>query len=457
MKKQKKIKKLRSAGAVLLCCIMILSFFSFVSCENLIEFEGQETQAGQENQDGQEGGGTLEKTESVVRVRKGLLAGKQIAGEHLEIAEVPVSSIPEGAIKTTEEVIGKYAAIDIVRGEFVFDRMLLDEKPLEDNSNITYIVVSDKLNVGTGNDMAEALQDLIDSSAGRTLYFTDGVYNISKPIKLPANKEKAVSLRFSNYAVLKATDNWNSEDAMICVGASNELKSEDIAEVAVMGGTVDGSGKAKVGISLENCANSLVNNLTFIGCKSALQIKATASSANIDGFTVKGDGSADSYGIINESNGSVFATGNIANVCVGIKNSGKNNEFRNISVSAAKNVSGSKGFYENGTQNGFSLCTAEDFTNGFFIKGGAKSVFEACNAVWSGANVTEQSAFVIDGVFSSTISSCTVRFFDATSTNALIKYGSVSGGIIKLPIFDETLCDNDSYKSVLAGSVIWVN
>ena len=209
MKKQKKIKKLRSVGAMLLCCIMVLSFFSFVSCENFIEIEGQENQVEQENQEG----GTLEKTESVVRVRKGLLAGKQIAGEHLEIAEVPVSSIPEGAIKTTEDVIGKYAAIDIVRGEFVFDRMLLDEKPLEDNSNITYIVVSDKLNVGTGSDMSDALQELIDSSVGRTLYFTDGVYNISKPIKLPANKDKAVSLRFSNYAVLKATDNWNSDDS----------------------------------------------------------------------------------------------------------------------------------------------------------------------------------------------------------------------------------------------------
>ena len=444
MKKKKSIKELRAIGIILLCCMMILSAFSFVSCTQAFTEQNQETKE-------------LEKTEKVVRVRKGVMAGYQIAGEHIELVDVPVSSIPEGAIKTVEEIIGKYASIDMVRGEFIFGRMLMDEKPAVDNTHLSYVVVSDSIEVNDGVDIADALQTLIDSSAGRTIYFTDGVYSISKPIKLPVDKDKAVSLRFSNYAVLKATDSWSGEEAMICVGTGNEFKADAIAEVAVMGGTIDGSSKAKIGVSLENCASALVSNLTFKGCNNAIYVKSTAKSVTVEGFTVSGDSSANSVGVINESDGSVFATGNISDVITGIMNSGKNNEFRNISVSASKVIADGKAFCENGTQNGFTLCTAENYINGFFIKDGAKSVFEACNAIWNSAEITEQNAFVADGAFASTISSCTIRFFDKTSLNAIIKYASIDGGIIKVPIVDESLCDDISYKSVVAGNAVWVN
>ena len=52
-----------------------------------------------------------------------------ISGENLELVDVPVASIPEGAIDSVEAIVGKYAVIDMVLGEYVFERMLTTEAP----------------------------------------------------------------------------------------------------------------------------------------------------------------------------------------------------------------------------------------------------------------------------------------------------------------------------------------
>ena len=90
----------------------------------------------------------------------------------------------------------------------------------------------------------------------------------------------------------------------------------------------------------------------------------------------------------------------------------------------------------------------------FLMKNGAASIFEACNSYWQAASVAEQTAFSVDGTFNSVISGCTVKFFDVTSNNAVIKFTTKGSGVIKVPIFDEALCDDQSYKSVLSDSVI---
>ena len=49
-----------------------------------------------------------------------------------------------------------------------------------------------------------------------------------------------------------------------------------------------------------------------------------------------------------------------------------------------------------------------------------------------------------------------VRFFDETSENAFIKVISRGSGVVKAPMFDEAVCDDNSYKSVLAGTVVTI-
>ena len=241
---------------------------------------------------------------------------------------------------------------------------------------------------------------------------------------------------------------------MISVGGKTEAANAERAANSVSGGKIDGAGIAKIGLSLENCANTFVSNVAFENLKTSLVLKASANTANIESVTVKGNGADDSVGIINESSKSVFSAVNVANVNTGLRNSGSYNEFRNVSVKCNKASTTSIGFSEMGSGNVFSLCTAEEFSKAYAIKDGAESVFDGNSAFWTKADVTVQEAFYAAGTFNSVISACTARFFDASSQNAYINLNVKGSGVIKTPFFDVELCDNDSYKTVLAGSVI---
>lgn len=473
MKKRKDIKAFRSVTSVILCILLLLGAFALSSCGNLIEpidpadqpaegqpAEGQGEPAEGEPAEGQpaEGApsenGETEERRSVVRVKKGILEGGQLTEENLELVEVPVSGIPEGAITTFDAIVGKYAALNIVMGEYLFDRMLNDDPPPEKEIDTTYITVSDSIAVAGGRDVTADLQALIDKNPGRAIYFSDGEYNISSTIYISADKEKSVSFRLSNYAVIKATADWSGEGAMISIGGKDESAIGDVAAISIMGGTIDGAGKAKVGLAVENAASPFISNLTVKNTDTSIWIKDKVDSVNIEGLTVNGSGAAGSIGILNESSRGVMSTVNMANVAMGIKNSGNHNEFRNISILAKGGWDSSCGFYELGNKNVFGLCTAENFAVGYRIADKCESVFEGCNAYWSGADVTSQTAFLADGEFNSLIVGCQARFFDASSANAYLKYGSIGSGIIKAPIFDEAICDDQSYKNALSGSVI---
>jgi hypothetical protein len=71
-----------------------------------------------------------------------------------------------------------------------------------------YVVVTDYIKTNSGKDVSDAIQNIIDKNPNRTIYFPDGVYIISKPIVTPAEPTKSVALELSNYAIIKASDNW---------------------------------------------------------------------------------------------------------------------------------------------------------------------------------------------------------------------------------------------------------
>ncbi|MBO7302877.1 MAG: hypothetical protein J6U68_01685 [Clostridia bacterium] len=431
-------RKFYSIISLLLCVLMIFSAFALVSCKDSSNSDGGET----------------EELKAVVRAKAEILKGERIAGYHLETVKVPISGIPEGAIESIDKIVGKYAAESVVEGEYVFDRMLTDKAPEKHVATVSYIVVSDRIEKANERDITAELQALIDEHPGTTLYFNDGTYTISSTIYLPTDKAKAVSIRLSNYAVIKAASSWTADTAMISVGGKTEAASAERAANSVSGGKLDGAGVAKIGLSLENCANTFVSNVTFENLKNSLTIKSSANTVNVESVTVKGNGADDSVGIINESSRSVFSAVNIANANTGLRNSGSFNEFRNVSVKCNKASTSSIGFSEMGNENVFSLCTAEDFSKAYAIKDGAKSVFDGNSALWTKADITVQEAFYASGTFNSVISACTARFFDASSQNTYINLTTKGSGIIKTPFFDEELCDNDSYKTVLSGTVI---
>ena len=423
--------------SLLLCALLMASAFTLTSCV-------------EENNEVEE----TEECKSVVRVKKGVPSGKQIAGENLEVVEVPVADVPEGAIESIDDIVGKYATIDMVLGEYVFNRMITTEAPKIDDNLLTYIVVSDKIENAYSKDITAELQALIDTYPGKTIYFNDGTYTISSTIYLPTDKAKAVSIRLSNYATIKAAEGWKNDTPMIAIGAKTEAASAERASVSFSGGKLDGAGFAKMGIVVENCKSPLISNVTLVNLQNSLEIKKTADVVNVEAVTINGSGDAESIGILNESSSGVFSTVNISNVHLGLKNSGADNDFRNVTVKCTKALETSVGFYECGVNSIFEFCTSEDFTTGYLINDGVKSVFEGCNASWSSASVTAQNAFAAEGKFNSLISAGTAKFFDASSQNAYIKIINRGSGIVKTPIFDEALCDDQGYKTVLAGAVI---
>ena len=78
-----------------------------------------------------------------------------------------------------------------------------------------YVVITDYIKANTGEDLSDALQELILQNPNRTIFFPDGEYVIAKPICTPANPVHAVTLLLSNFAVIKAAENWSSTEAMI--------------------------------------------------------------------------------------------------------------------------------------------------------------------------------------------------------------------------------------------------
>ena len=442
---RKTLKKFYSITSLLLCVCLIISVLTLSSCGIV---ETVETEGADETVE------TLEQ-KKVVRIKKGILSGKKISGENLELVDVPVASIPEGAIDSIEAIVGKYATIDMVIGEYVFGRMLTDEAPaVEEAPPLLYVIVNDMISNSNGRDITEDLQSLIDTHPGRTIYFNDGVYTISSTLNIPTDKEKAVSFRLSNYAVIKAAEGWKAENAMIAIGTNSDPANTETAANSIMGGCIDGAGFAQIGLLIENSANTFVSDVSLKNFKTSMQIKASADSVNAEGVTITGGGQDDSVAIVNESSKSVFSTINIANVNTGIKNSGTNNDFRNVFAKCTKIAASSIGFVDEGGSNIFELCTAEDFSCGYVIGDGVKSIYESCNVIWTKADATVQSAFVANGTFNSVLTGCTVRFFDASSENAYIKITTRGIGVIKAPIFDVELCDDNSYANVLAGTVI---
>ena len=87
-----------------------------------------------------------------------------------------------------------------------------------DFSEKSFLNVADIIPRDGSKDVADDIQNIIDANPNRTLYFPDGTYVLSKPICTPADPKKSVSLQLSKYAIIKASDDWNSEEALVRLG-----------------------------------------------------------------------------------------------------------------------------------------------------------------------------------------------------------------------------------------------
>ena len=144
-----------------------------------------------------------------------------------------------------------------------------------------YLVVTDYVNADTGEDLSDALQNLILNNPNRVLFFPDGEYLLSKPICTPANPVHSVSLLLSDYAVIKAMDSWNSDEALIRLGAAEPFNTIYVngSNYYLSGGIIDGNGVAN-GVSIDSGRETKVQNVSIKHAKIGLRIKYGANSGS---------------------------------------------------------------------------------------------------------------------------------------------------------------------------------
>lgn len=138
--------------------------------------------------------------------------------------------------------------------------------------------VAELLDVNGNTDLAEEIQRIIDTNPNRTLWFSDGVYPISKPICTPADPARAVSLRLSDFAVLKAASGWAHTNAMVRLGGIHPANNNrsPTSGYGLFGGVIDGAGVA-VAISIESGRETRVQNVNLRGARVGIHVMRGAN------------------------------------------------------------------------------------------------------------------------------------------------------------------------------------
>lgn len=320
-------------------------------------------------------------------------------------------------------------------------------------TNKGYIVVTDYLPADGKTDVADVLQQLIDNNPNRTIYFPDGTYLLNKPVLTPAQPRKSVDLQLSNYAVLKASDDWSSEEAMVRLGGKDP--ANDIAtpgsNYGLTGGVLDCSGRAK-GISIDGGRETVIRNASIKNAVIGIHIKHGANSgssdADIHSVNITGTGNPDSIGVLIDGYDNTLTNMRIANVFVGVEVNSGGNMLRNIHPLYYTNSSSYDRFEESigfkslkDGNNWFDYCYSDQFSTGFCVDGG---VLQNCFCWWYSVKEPRHIALKSDNAFDGRIHNLTVggaqhpqhenKLMEnmVLSENAVMENITVNGKLIRL-------------------------
>lgn len=330
-----------------------------------------------------------------------------------------------------------------------------------------FVNIADYVKPNSGEDVSTKINTVIATNPNKTIFFPDGEYIVTKPIKTSAKYNKSVSLYLSNYAVIKADDeNWagDEDEAIIMLGEAEHYNSIYYAgsNYFLEGGIIDGSGVAN-GVSIDSGRETRVENVAIKNTKVGLWVKTGANNKSSDcdmlNLSIVGNGTADSIGVRCTGYDNTFDGVRISGVKTGVYIDGGGNFFRDIQVDytlTKDKYEGSIGINEKAGGNWYDLCAVEQFETGFSIHGGSNSIFNSCSARWTDGTYGAEIAFKADNYFRASIKSPKVTFA-ANSTranNALLKgitnFTNASvDGYIQYPIFDSTLCGDTTYEKFI--------
>ena len=421
----------------------------------------------------------------VVRAVEDIENGTRITEGKIETVSVYKSDLPEGTITNSADVVGQFATGYIYKGDYFFATKLSPKKPqtaeedsdtdTEDSGKLNfddagYVLVSDYVEANTNEDVTADIQKLIDDNPNRTLYFPDGCYLISKPLTVPADPDKTVSLKLSNFAHIKAADTWTRGEPLLKLGATGTANSTDVgSSFDVEGGILDGSNLADA-IWVMNGVKVFIRYSAIKYAVVGIHVKATENGedpvADVNTVNIIGSGTLDSLGVILETDGNTLTNMRIAENQVAIKVTGNRNMLRNLhplyifkeTFNSAETYKDSIAFYDGGTCNFYDNCYNDQFSTGFYLVAGNRSVFDCCFNFWYNEGYDYHNAFVCEGQFNATIRQSDAEFDsnrEGIECNFLLVGEDGGSGIIDAVYYnDENVSERDVAKDYLINSPI---
>lgn len=320
-----------------------------------------------------------------------------------------------------------------------------------------YVVVTDFVKADGKKDVSDKIQQIIDSHPNRTIYFPDGVYLISKPILTPAEPTKSVALELSNYAIIRATPKWSSDEAMIRLGGKDAANNITIpgSNYYLDGGIIDGNKVAK-GISIDSGRETVIRNTSIKNVKIGIHVKHGAnngsSDCDIHDVNIVGNFTMESIGVLVEGFDNTFTNMRIAGIQIGMKLLSGGNSLRNIHplyFNSSKGYESSCGFWDEKNDNWYDFCYSDQFATGFHNTGG-KLFYTNCFVYWYAANGEKHTAFEVDGRFNSSVTNLNIGFWKHNAVKENVVLSAMeeggTGHFFNLNVGDHKLLTDTSHE-----------
>ena len=317
------------------------------------------------------------------------------------------------------------------------------------------VCVTDYVAADTGEDVADALQAVIDANPNRTICFPDGEYLVSHSLCTPADPAKSVDLQLANYAVIKATEDFEG-GAVIRLGGKDPYNTTAQAgsNYGLYGGVIDGNNVAD-GVSIDSGRETKVQNTaikhTVVGLRIGFGANSGSSDADISSVNIVGTGGTDSIGVLVEGYDNTFTNMRIANVFIGVDLRSAGNSLRNLHplyTSDNTDYENSCGFRDLCGNNWMNFCYSDQFGSGFRFGDNVRDILTDCFAFWYSDRGGPQTLIRCDGRFGSLVKNPKVGFKTKTNRNTVLSVAESGGrGLI------ENLCLNHGDESWFSDEV----
>ena len=330
-----------------------------------------------------------------------------------------------------------------------------------------FVIVTEYIQPNSGKDVSNAIQDIINSNPGRTIFFPDGEYLISKPIKTSAKHANSVSLLLSNYAQIKAMDSWDADTdtAMIMLGEAEHFNNVTTpgSNYFLQGGIINCNGVAN-GVFICSGRETRVEDVsiknTVVGIKIFYGTNSGSADADIINVNITGNGKFNSIGAIIDAYDNTLENMRISGVRTGMQIERGGNFLRDIHLTLEDleyMYSGSVGFYCPAGGSWFDYCTTDNYETGYRISYGGSAIITNCHATWSylnaqhadGFQITRKIGFHFSSQFNSILQNCKADFSDEDTKNAFVSVGAGegTGSIITPHVIGKN--DDETYKDYL--------